>query len=259
MLNNYEDFKKEFFKVSKIDLNSYKENQMKRRIDNFIEKNQCEGYVNFLKLIQKDSNVYDMFITYLTINVSEFYRNPAQWTTLQKVVIPHLLECFGKKLRIWSAACSTGDEPYSLAMVLSDYVSLNQIEIIATDMDKEVLSKAKRGCYNEKSVKGLPDKYINKYFEKDEHGLYHVVDSIKKCITFRQHNLLKDSYIADVDLLVCRNVLIYFTDDAKDGIYKGFVKSLKKNGILFVGSTEQIIGPDRYGLETFQSFFYKKL
>ncbi len=85
------------------------------------------------------------------------------------------------------------------------------------------------------------------------------MDSIKKCITFRQHNLLKDSYIADVDLLVCRNVLIYFTDDAKDGIYKGFVKSLKRNGILFVGSTEQIIGPDRYGLETFQSFFYKKL
>ncbi len=144
-------------------------------------------------------------------------------------------------------------------MVLSDYVSLNQIEIIATDMDKEVLSKAKRGCYNEKSVKGLPDKYINKYFQKDEHGLYHVVDSIKKCITFRQHNLLKDSYIADVDLLVCRNVLIYFTDEAKDGIYKGFVKSLKRNGILFVGSTEQIIGPDRYGLESFQSFFYKKL
>lgn len=259
MLNNYEDFKRAFLTLSKIDLNSYKENQMKRRIDNFIAKNQCDGYVDFYEKIAHDSDVYDMFITYLTINVSEFYRNPAQWRTLESVIIPHLMDRFGKKLRIWSAACSTGDEPYSLAMVFSEFLPLNQIEIIATDLDKEVLSKAKKGCYNEKSIKGLPEKYVKQFFQKDANGLYWVSDSLKRCITFKEHNLLKDSYPSDIHLIVCRNVLIYFTEEAKDNIYRNMSKVMKKDGVLFVGSTEQIIGADKYDLQTFQSFFYKKV
>lgn len=259
MLNTYEDFKKEFYKLAQIDLNAYKENQMRRRINSFIEKKRCYGYVDFFQLIQKDRGIFDDFITYLTINVSEFYRNPSQWNVLEKVVIPHLVACFGRKLRVWSAACSTGDEPYSLAMLLGDYVSLGQLEIIATDMDKEVLSIAKKGCYTAKSLKGLPDKYLEKYFTKQPDGMYRIDDSIRRCIQFRQHNLLKDPYPTDVDLLVCRNVLIYFTDEAKNDVYRNFVKSMKKRGILFIGSTEQIIGSERFGLETFQSFFYKKV
>lgn len=259
MINNYEDFKKEFLRLSQIDLNAYKENQMKRRIENFLSKNRCNGYAEFFERIKHDRNLYDMFITYLTINVSEFYRNPAQWKTLEEVIIPHLTKSFGNKLRVWSAACSTGDEPYSLAMVLSDFVPLNQVEIIATDLDKEVLETAKRGWYHEKSIKGLPDRYIQKFFQKDENGLFRVSDSLKKCITFKEQNLLKDPYPSEVHLLVCRNVLIYFTDEAKDGIYRQFSKTLKKDGVLFVGSTEQIIGADKFNLESFKSFFYKKL
>lgn len=259
MLIGYDNFKKDFLKLSGIELNAYKENQMKRRIDNFIGKNHCASYEEFLKKIKSDEEVYDKFITYLTINVSEFYRNPSQWQTLEGIVIPHLIEQFGKHLRIWSAACSTGDEPYSLAMVFSDFLPLGQVEIIATDLDKEVLSKAKKGWYNEKSIKDLPMKYQKKFFDKDESGIYKVNDSLKRCITFQEHNLLKDRYPSDIDLIVCRNVLIYFTDEAKDNIYKGFSKSLKKEGVLFVGNTEQIIGADQYGLESLKSFFYKKL
>lgn len=259
MLIGYENFKKDFIRLSGIDLNAYKENQMKRRIDNFIGKNHCVGYDDFVQKIKTDKDLYDKFITYLTINVSEFYRNPSQWQMLESIVIPHLIERFGKKLRIWSAACSTGDEPYTLAMVFSDFLPLNQIEIIATDLDKEVLSKAKRGWYNEKSIKDLPAKYQKKYFEKDESGIYKVTDSLKRCITFQEHNLLKDRYPSDIDLIVCRNVTIYFTDEAKDDVYRGFSRSLKKEGVLFVGNTEQIIGPDQFGLESIKSFFYKKL
>lgn len=258
MLNNYESFKKEFFGLSKIDLNAYKENQMKRRIDNFISKNKCHGYDDFFECIRKESDIYNRFITYLTINVSEFYRNPEQWHTLEKDVVPQLLKMSDRKIRIWSAACSTGDEPYTLAMVLGDFVPLNKVEIIATDIDKEVLSKAKQGVYNEKSVRGLPDRYLKEYFKKDASGLYQVSNTLKYCITFKEHNLLKDPYPKDMDLIVCRNVMIYFTEEAKDGIYKNFVRSLKKDGVLFVGSTEQIIGADRYGLKSVQSFFYKK-
>lgn len=259
MLIGYENFKKDFIRLSGIDLNAYKENQMKRRIDNFIGKNHCVGYDDFVQKIKTDKDLYDKFITYLTINVSEFYRNPSQWQMLESIVIPHLIERFGKKLRIWSAACSTGDEPYTLAMVFSDFLPLNQIEIIATDLDKEVLSKAKRGWYNEKSIKDLPAKYQKKYFEKDESGIYKVTDSLKRCITFQEHNLLKDRYPTDINLIVCRNVTIYFTDEAKDDVYRGFSRSLKKEGVLFVGNTEQIIGPDQFGLESIKSFFYKKL
>lgn len=258
MINDYESFKKDFIRLSGIDLHAYKENQMKRRIENFISKNHCAGYDDFVKKIKTDKDLYDKFITYLTINVSEFYRNPSQWQMLESIVIPHLIERFGKKLRIWSAACSTGDEPYTLAMVFSDFLPLNQIEIIATDLDKEVLSKAKKGWYNEKSIKGLPMKYQKKFFEKDESGIFKVNDSLKRCITFKEHNLLKDRYPTDVDLIVCRNVTIYFTDEAKEEVYRGFARSLKKDGVLFVGNTEQIIGPDQFGLESIKSFFYKK-
>lgn len=259
MQNNYEDFKKEFLRLSGIDLDSYKEAQMKRRINNFISRCNCHGYVDFFDKIRKEQDVLKTFITYLTINVSEFYRNPMQWQTLEKDVIPQLINNFGRRLRIWSAACSTGDEPYTLAMVFSDFVPLGQIEIIATDLDKEVLAKAKNGLYSEKSLRGLPAKYREKYFEKQDADTYRVSDSLRRCISFKEQNLLKDAYPRDLNLIVCRNVCIYFTEQAKDGIYAHFSDSLKKNGILFVGSTEQIIDPERYGFESIKSFFYKKL
>ena len=145
--DSYEWFKQNFLSLSGIDLNSYKEGQMKRRIDNFLRKSKVSGYQQFVEMLKKDREMYDSFVTYLTINVSEFYRNPLQWQTLEQEIIPLLLKRFGKPLKIWSAACSTGDEPYSLAMVLSDFLPLNQIQILATDMDQEVLSKAKKGCY----------------------------------------------------------------------------------------------------------------
>lgn len=260
MLDNYETFKKNYLRLSGIDLNSYKENQMKRRIDNFISKHRVSGYDDFLSLIKTDSEVYDKFVTYLTINVSEFYRNPAQWNTLVSDIIPRLIQKFGKQqpLKIWSAACSTGDEPYSLAMVLSEFLSLNQFQIIATDLDNEVLRRAKKGYYSEKSIKGLPKKYKDKYIEADETGIVKVSNKLKSCISFEQHDLLKDPYPKGIHMIVCRNVMIYFTEEAKDEIYKKFAASLYKGGILFVGSTEQIIGASRYGFNGVQSFFYEK-
>lgn len=260
MVDNYETFKKEYLRLSGIDLSSYKESQMKRRIDNFIMKQGMGGYQPFFDLIKRDSDVYDKFITYLTINVSEFYRNPLQWKNLEEKVIPALLEKFGsrKPFTIWSAACSTGDEPYSLAMVMSEFLALNQVKIIATDMDMEVLGKAKKGYYPEKSLKGLPQKYKTKFIEDDGSGVVKVSDKLKSCISFQQHNLLKDSYPQGVHMIVCRNVMIYFTEDAKDEIYKKFAASLCQGGVLFVGSTEQIIGPAKYGFLGLQSFFYEK-
>lgn len=259
MLDRYEDFKKDFFQLSKIDLNAYKENQMKRRIDSYMGRYRLERYSDFFALLRKDKLFYDKFVAYLTINVSEFYRNPAQWHTLETEVIPYLKMMFGKKLRIWSAACSTGDEPYSLAMVFKELIPGGDIQIIATDLDKEVLKKAKKGFYSDKSIKDLPARYKDKYIVDDQSGIVRVADSIRNCITFEEHNLLKDPYPTGFDLIVCRNVLIYFTEEAKKEIYTKFASSLKKDGILFAGSTEQIINCERFGFNSFRSFFYQNL
>ena len=164
-----------------------------------------------------------------------------------------------EKLKIWSAACSTGEEPYSLAMLLDKYMILDNVEILATDIDKDVLSKARKGIYSEKSLENLPKMFKRKYFSMtDDKMLYKIDSQIKNSVTFRQHDLLKDPYPQNCHLIVCRNVMIYFTEEAKTKLYKRFHGSLHDEGIFFVGSTEQIILPQRYNFEPVETFFYRK-
>ena len=257
MADGYETFKSEYLRLSEIDLNSYKESQMKRRINNFMSKYQVRDYSGFLQLLKKDTEVYDKFITYLTINVSEFYRNPEQWVILDREVFPELIKKFGKNLKIWSAACSTGDEPYSLVMALSKHIPIKQIKIIATDIDKQVLDKARMGLYNEKSIAAVPPEFKKKYFTQIGNS-YQISDEIKRQVEFKEHNLLKDPYITGCNLIVCRNVLIYFTEEAKEEIYKKFNAALVSQGILFIGSTEQIMNYKDLNYQRKQSFFFQK-
>lgn len=255
---DYELFKSQIFRLTAIDLSSYKERQMKRRIDALITKHGFKGYEEFVKAIEKDKALYDSFVAYLTINVSEFYRNPEQWKVLETVFLPDLIKKTGQ-LKIWSAACSTGDEPYSLVMLLSRYLPLNKIKIYATDIDAQILDKARMGIYSDKSLAGLPSEFRDKYFKKINDKAFKIDDSIKKCVEFSRHNLLKDPYLKDCDLIVCRNVLIYFTEEAKYEIFKKFNAALKKGGILFVGSTEQIIQAQELNFKSVKPFFYEKL
>lgn len=253
---DYEGFKKEIYNLTGINLTYYKEKQMKRRIDSLIKKNNYEGYDDYVKALRINKVLFNEFINYLTINVSEFYRNPEQWQVLEREIIPMLLER-NKNLKIWSSACSTGDEPYTLAMVLSKFMPLSSIKILATDIDKEAIQKAKNGIYGIKSIENLPAAYQDKFFSKTGE-LYKIKDEVKNCVEFKQLNLLKDDYPSGCDLIVCRNVLIYFTEEAKNDIYLKFNKSLKNDSILFVGSTEQIIMANKYNFKPLRTFFYIK-
>ena len=246
MAYDYEYFKKAVLDLTKIDLDAYKEKQMKRRIDTLIAKNKITGYDNYVAALKKDNRLFEEFVNYLTINVSEFYRNPEQWQIMDREIIPDLIKRFGKNLKIWSAACSTGDEPYSLVMALSRHLPLNQIKIYATDLDKQVIAKAKTGLYVEKSIASVPDDFKKKYFTKVGPS-YQISNEIKSRVEFKEHNLLKDTYPTDYHLIVCRNVLIYFTEEAKDEVFRKFQKSLKSGGFLFIGSTEQIINHREIG------------
>lgn len=257
---DYEMFKDQILKLTTIDLNAYKERQMKRRIDALISKHGFSGYEEFVKAIKVDKDLFETFVAYLTINVSEFYRNPGQWKILEDEVLPLLMkQNQGQPLKIWSAACSTGDEPYSLVMLLTKFFPLRQIKVIATDIDKQILAKAKLGLYDEKSLQGLPQEFKDKYFTKVGQRSYTISGEIKSCVEFREHNLLRDTYISGCDLIVCRNVMIYFTEEAKIEIYKRFNQALKKDGVLFVGSTEQIIQAQSLNFKALQSFFYQKI
>lgn len=253
---DYEGFKKEILKMSDIDLSLYKEKQMKRRIDSLIRKNGYEHYEDYVQALKQDSGLYNEFINYLTINVSEFYRNPDQWEVLRDQIIPMLLQR-SSTLKVWSSACSTGDEPYTLAMVLNEYMPLSRINILATDIDAEALRKAKDGVYFEKSLEKLPEKYLKDFFIK-EGNTYRVKDELKRCVEFSRLNLLRDPYPDGCDLIVCRNVLIYFTEEAKSQIYMRFNRALKDGGVLFIGSTEQIIMSAKYKLTPIKTFFYVK-
>ena len=255
--DNYEKFKKDILQLAGIDLNSYKEKQMRRRINTLITKNNVKTYNDYVALIKKDKEKFDQFINFLTINVSEFYRNPDQWKILEGQVFPELIKKFGKNLKIWSAACSTGDEPYSLVMALSRQVPLANIKIIATDIDNQVLDTARMGLYNEKSIASVPDDLKKKYFTKVGSS-YQISDEIKKRVEFKKHDLLKDPYPSGCNLIVCRNVVIYFTEEAKDVIYQKFHKALQPGGVLFIGSTEQIMNYRELGFDRHTSFFFEK-
>jgi len=257
MAYDYEYFKKAVFDLTTIDLNAYKEKQMKRRIDTLIDKHKIDGYEKYVGLLKNDREAYEEFVSYLTINVSEFYRNPEQWELMDKEIIPELIAKFGKNLKIWSAACSTGDEPYSLVMALSKHIPLNQIKIYATDLDKQILEKAQLGLYNAKSIENVPAEFKKKYFTEIG-GAYKISDEIKSRVEFKRHNLLKDTYPTGLNMIVCRNVLIYFTEEAKDEVFKKFNSCLVKNGVLFIGSTEQIINYKEIGYSRKNSFYYEK-
>ena len=258
--DDYEEFKTKFFNLSFIDLNLYKEKQMKRRITSFIEKYGISAYCAFLEEIRVNKELYSQFINYLTINVSEFYRNPVQWDLFEKKVITEIVR-YKKNIsdiKIWSSACSTGDEPYTVVMILNKFLPLEKISVIATDIDNEAMNKAKAGIYTARSLKELPREYIEKHFMQIDHEVFQVSEKVRQCVQFKQLNLLRDPYPKDMDIILCRNVLIYFTEEAKDYIFTEFSKALVKSGVLFIGSTEQIMNYQRFNFKPLDTFFYQK-
>lgn len=240
-----------------IDLSSYKEAQMKRRL---VALRQQKGYTDFQQFydkMTKDSALLDVFLDRMTINVSSFYRNAKRWGILENKVLPKLLRD-RSRLKIWSAACSTGEEPYTLAMLLSRVLPLSNVSILATDLDERVLEKAQAGRFLERSLLELPAPLKERFFKRIDAIHWQINERLQEVVRFQKHNLLEDPFSKNFDLIVCRNVLIYFTDDAKERLYRKFNAALAPDGMLFVGSTEQIFYPERYGFTAEETFFYRK-
>lgn len=257
MRDEYYEFIRKIHKSYGIDLSLYKEAQMKRRITTLRDKRGFKDFTSYYSALSKDKELLIEFIDRLTINVSEFYRNPKRWEVLQKKIIPMLIKN-KTNIKVWSAACSSGEEPYSLSIMFKAHFPNVRAQILATDIDEKALLKAREGIYQAQSLKDLPKEYISKYFTKTETG-FKINSELQNSITFKKQNLLADPYPRNVDLIVCRNVLIYFTDKAKNQIYQSFSNALNDNGILFVGSTEQIFNPNDYQFKLLDTFFYQKI
>ncbi|MGG1551784.1 CheR family methyltransferase [Paenibacillus ferrarius] len=239
-----------------IDLALYKEAQMKRRLTTLRMKRGYTTFVAFFDAMMKDKELFYEFLDRMTINVSEFWRNPNRWEIVEQKFVPEMLRK-NRRLKVWSAACSTGEEPYTLAMILAEQGALQEATVHATDIDDGALEKARKGLYLDRSVRDVPEKYVKKYF-RQEQLMFHVSDELKRAVKFKKQNLLVDTFDTGYDLIVCRNVIIYFTEEAKHVLYQKFAKALKPGGLLFVGSTEQIFSPAQYDLEAADTFFYRK-
>lgn len=253
---SWEWFIRKFEMMSKIDLTAYKRPQMERRINSFMRSNNACDYNNFVHMLEANKKLYRKFVEHLTINVSEFFRNTAHWEVMEREIIPGLLT-ERKRLKVWSAGCSTGEEPYSLAMLFAEKFPGSLDTILATDIDNEVLSRASCGLYGTKAAETMPANYLKKYFDKQEDS-YQASDKLKKLMSFKQHDLLKDSFPRDYDLILCRNVVIYFTEDTKQMLYRKFTSALRPGGVIFIGSTEQIFQAKEIGLKSIATFFYQK-
>lgn len=257
MSDDYQDFVRQIKKKIGVDLSLYKEAQMKRRLKSLYEKKGFTSFQDYFNQINKNQNLLNEFLDRMTINVSEFYRNYKRWNILETKILPKILK-LNRRPKIWSAACSTGEEAYTIAMIMAELTPGSKNEILATDIDENALTQAKIGQYMEKSLSEVPEPIKKKFFKRNG-PLYLVSDDIKKMVSFKNQNLLADSFGGPYDLIICRNVLIYFTEDAKHLLYQKFSSALKKDGILFVGSTEQIFNPSIYQLETEDTFFYRKV
>lgn len=253
---DWEWFVKKFETISDIDLSAYKRPQMERRINSFMKLAQSKDYKEFIALIQADRNLYSKFMEHLTINVSEFFRNPDRWEVMEREVIPALLNQ-RSTLKVWSAGCSTGEEAYSLGMLFKEKFPGRLEGITASDLDREVLNRAMRAVYSTKVTQTLPDAYLSKYMQTADEGCQ-IVDEIREMVKFKKHDLLKDPYGKDYDLILCRNVVIYFTEETKQKLYRKFVAALRPGGVLFIGSTEQIFKAHEIGFHSMATFFYQK-
>ena len=242
-MDDFEVLKRHIEQTLKIQCNNYKEDYIKRRLLSRMRSTNSANYADYLKYLKTNLPELEVLRNALTINVTEFFRDNDVYECLKKDVLPDLFSK-RKRLRIWCAGCSTGEEPYSIAMILHDYIAQNKdctAQINATDIDKVVLAKAQEGIYTPKAMGKLSDTQIHRHFTKLPDGNYQVKQHLKDLIRFRPHDLMGGTPISRwLDLITCRNVTIYFTEKQKDELARLFHDALVSDGYYIMGKTEYL-------------------
>jgi chemotaxis protein methyltransferase CheR len=245
-----------------IDLSGYKHRQMQRRLIQFMQQLGEKSLVELGLRLENDEKARNSFLNFFTINVTEFFRDAEMFEDLQKRIIPHILNNHPQKVwtfRIWSAACSVGVEPYTLSIILQELFREVTFQILGSDIDKTALDRARNaGPYSANEVRRIPPELFDKVLTGDQQTGYYLTNPYKAFVRFRQHDLLNDAFTMKYDLILCRNVLIYFTVPAKEELYGKLADSLRPHGVLFTGATEFVPMPERFGLVNLGGPFYQK-
>jgi len=199
----FENFINKTGEIIGIDLTKYKRTQMERRINSLMRSEGFTNYRDYYHKLKEDPCIRNKFIDHLTINVSEFFRNSGQWHVLENTILPEIIKN-NPVPKFWSAGCATGEEPYSLAIILRELFPSIKPTIIATDIDDNILATAKQAVYKERSVVNVPALYLKKYFVKKADS-YQLKQEIKDMVTFKKHDLLKDQFFNNCDLILSRS------------------------------------------------------
>lgn len=234
-----------------VDLNRYKITFLKRRLDIRMKIKGISDYSKYALFLNNDSQELTELLQSLSINVTNFFRDAQIFNTFSNMVAPSLISRTKQfdTIRIWSAGCATGEEPYSIAILFKEALEHQKgplVEITATDVSQKAINFAKIGLYSSLSMKELSPHLIAKYFhiikDKDEKSMqYQISENIKSRVNFKVDDILSNS-IHSYDVIFCRNVLIYYTKDAHDLILTKFYNSLKNSGYLILGMDETMLG-----------------
>lgn len=260
----FKQFRDRIYDESGIHFSSSNRTILESRLKERLRKSGTETVDDYFRLVSSREDEMKILLDSVTTNLTRFFRNTAHFETLENYVIPNLIEQKregGEKvIRIWSAGCSTGEEPYSIAMMLKDLLPPGyRGEVTASDLSLKSLMTAKEGFYPESRMNGVPEHYLKKYFEHVGNG-YMVKDDIKKMVAFDYHNLKNDSGKRNLDVIFCRNVIIYFDEAAQQAVMDKFWQALGKNSFLFIGHSESLFGmkTDFEFLKTDWACIYRK-
>ncbi|HIW35621.1 MAG TPA: protein-glutamate O-methyltransferase CheR [Candidatus Treponema faecavium] len=239
-------FSKVIYDESGITFSDTNRSILDSRLKERLREKNLASVQDYYRLIMSNREEMKYLLDSVTTNLTRFFRNQPQFDALEHYVIPHLIEAkkskFDTKIRIWSAGCSTGEEPYTIAMLLEDILPPPYTyQIIASDISLKSLMVGQAGFYPESRIAGIPDKYLKRFFTKKDSG-YQVSDVLMKKIKFDYHNLKFDSGVRNLDVIFCRNVLIYFDDAAQKTVIDHFWEDMSPMSYLFIGHSESLFG-----------------
>ena len=242
----FERFRKLIYDESGIHFSQNNRAILESRLRERLKISALAEIADYYKLIQENEGELKILLDSVTTNLTRFFRNQAHFQTFEYVVIPQLVnkkrEQNSKEISIWSAGCSTGEEPYSIAMLLKEILPSDfRSAITASDLSLKSLMTAKEGYYPEARVADVPARYLEKYFNRVNGG-YRINDELRRWVTFDYHNLKFESGLSNLDVVFCRNVIIYFDDVAQKAVIDRFWDAMDWDSYLFIGHSESLFG-----------------